>query len=70
MEGGRYRVRTSLRGGEESKVLETRWTARVGCGLGNRYQQNTYSVCKTYLHGERLPWGPSEPASEGRSPGS
>jgi hypothetical protein len=70
MEGGRRGIWASLRGGEESKVLETRWTARAGCGLGNRCRQSTYSICKTYLHGERSPRGPSEPASEGRSSGS
>jgi hypothetical protein len=37
----------------------------VGCELGNRCQQSMYSICKTYLHGERSPWGLSEPVSEG-----
>jgi hypothetical protein len=35
--------------GEESKVLET---PRADCGLGNTYQQSTYSICKrTYMEG-------------------
>jgi hypothetical protein len=53
MEGGHCRViagsERACKEGEESKVLEM---PCVDCGLGNRYQQNTYSICKMYIHGE------------------
>jgi hypothetical protein len=70
MEGGRRGIWVSLRGGEESKVLETRWTACVGCGLGNRYQQSTHSICKMYVYGGGSKWGSNEPARRGRCPRS
>jgi hypothetical protein len=44
--GGHHGVQTSLQGGEESKVLETPHT---DCGLGNRYQQSMYRICKHTL---------------------
>jgi hypothetical protein len=57
MEGSRRGVvagsERACKEGEESKVLEM---PCVDCGLGNTYQQSTYSICKrTYMEG-----GPNE----------
>jgi hypothetical protein len=66
MEGGPNRVRMSLQGGEESKVLEMLCT---DCGLGHRYQQGVYSNYKTYVHIGGSSWGLNEPARRGRVQG-
>jgi hypothetical protein len=60
MEVGRHGVQTSLRGGKESKVLET---LHADCGLGYRYQRGIYCKCKMYVHGRGVVTG-SETACE------
>jgi hypothetical protein len=62
MEGSRHGVRTSLRGGEESKVLEV---PGADCGLGHRHQQGIYSNCKTYVHGRGVVTGSERACEEG-----
>jgi hypothetical protein len=49
MEGVVAGSERACKGEEESKVLEV---PRADCGLGNRCQRNSYSICKVYVHGE------------------